>query len=109
MSIGKIIHPSQMPQIGQIRTGELSGGLSQSGETSKAAKGFSDLLSKGVNSVNESVKEYEALSTKFANGEHVNLHEMIVKGEHADINLRLMMTIRNKIVDAYNEVMRMPV
>lgn len=109
MSIGKIIHPTQMPQIGSISSGEFKGkGLNQL-EPKNVGEGFSDLLTKGVKSVNESVKEYEAMSTKFANGENVNLHEMIVKGEHADINLRLMMTIKSKVVDAYQEIMRMPV
>ena len=109
MSIGKIIQPSQMPmpKIGNITSGEfksVAGGAVQG-----TPEGFGNLLSDGIKQVDTSIKDYEATATKFANGENVNLHEMVLKGEHADLNLRLMSVIKNKVVDAYKEVMRMGV
>jgi len=38
-----------------------------------------------------------------------NLHEMSLALEKADISMRLAMKVRNKLVDAYNEIMRMSV
>jgi flagellar hook-basal body complex protein FliE len=38
-----------------------------------------------------------------------NLHEMSLSLEKADISMRLAMKVRNKLVDAYNEIMRMSV
>jgi flagellar hook-basal body complex protein FliE len=38
-----------------------------------------------------------------------NLHEMSLSLEKADISMRLAMKVRNKLVDAYNEIMKMSV
>ena len=38
-----------------------------------------------------------------------NLHEMSLSLEKADISMRLAMKVRNKLVEAYNEIMRMSV
>jgi len=42
-------------------------------------------------------------------GESKNLHETMIAMEKADISFRLMMGVRNKIIEAYQEIMRMQV
>jgi flagellar hook-basal body complex protein FliE len=42
-------------------------------------------------------------------GESVDLHEMMIAMEKADISLRLMVQVRNKAMDAYHEIMRMQI
>lgn len=42
-------------------------------------------------------------------GELDNIHDVVIAGEEADLALRLTMSIRNKALDAYNEIMRMQV
>jgi flagellar hook-basal body complex protein FliE len=42
-------------------------------------------------------------------GENVNLHELMISMEKADISLRLMVQVRNKAIDAYQEIMRMQI
>ncbi len=42
-------------------------------------------------------------------GEPVDLHRVILAGEKAGLAMNLMMSVRNKVVDAYHEVMRMQV
>lgn len=106
MSIGKVIPAaSMMPQIQSIKPAEF--GKAGAGETSMSQ--FSDMLLGGVSKVNGTFKDYENIANKFASGETVNVHELIVKGEQADISLRLMSAIRTKVIDAYHEVMRMQV
>lgn len=107
MPIGKVIQPNQLATIGPVKAGEL--GPSKSKKSESALDTFSDLLKDGVNKVDSSIKDHEKVVKNFANGDKVNLHELVIKGEHADLNLRLMMTIRSKVVEAYQEVMRMPV
>lgn len=71
--------------------------------------GFEEALKKAVDGVNraqiESDRAVEALHT----GEAKNLHEVMIAMEKADISLRLMVQMRNKAVDAYQEIMRMQV
>ena len=44
-----------------------------------------------------------------ATGKSSNLHETMIAVEKADIALRLMVQVRNKMIDAYQEVMKMQV
>ena len=50
----------------------------------------------------------KVLTIVLAGGEG-NLHETMLALEKADVSMRVAMKVRNKILDAYNEVMRMPV
>lgn len=106
MSIGKLISATAMPQIGPITTGDLK---KTKGSEPNSINEFGDLLASGVQKVDKAVKEFENLSTKFANGESVSIHELIIKGEQADISLRMMSTIKNKVLEAYTEIMHMQV
>ena len=70
---------------------------------------YSWSMSEGIDKVNAAVNDFDAVSKTFASGGKVNLHEMMIKGENASMSLKLMVTLRNKVIDAYQEVMRMQV
>ncbi len=54
---------------------------------------------------NEAHKAVESLSV----GNEKNIHETMIALEKADISFKLMMQVRDKIVKAYEEIMRLPV
>ncbi|MGQ9856396.1 MAG: flagellar hook-basal body complex protein FliE [Fervidobacterium sp.] len=68
---------------------------------------FGKILSDALKSVNDQQKNVEKLSDDFAAGKVSNIHELIVEAEKASISLRLTVEVRNRIVDAYREIMRM--
>lgn len=68
---------------------------------------FSKILSEALENVNEQQKKVEQMSDDFATGKVSNIHELVVEAEKASISLRLTVEVRNKIVDAYREIMRM--
>ncbi|ABS61551.1 MULTISPECIES: flagellar hook-basal body complex protein FliE [Fervidobacterium] len=68
---------------------------------------FSKILSDALQSVNEQQKNVEQMSDDFAKGKISNIHELVVEAEKASISLRLTVEVRNRIVDAYREIMRM--
>lgn len=105
MSIGKLL-PVSTPQIGKIGSGELKKPESSTGNTIDQ---FGNMLTDGLKKVDHSIKDFENLSNKFANGDSVSIHELIIKGEQADISLRMMSTIKNKVLEAYTEIMHMQV
>ena len=72
------------------------------------AGGFAAELSKAVGSVDKMQLEADHESAKVAAGGG-NLHEAALAMEKADVGMRLMMKVRNKVVEAYQEVMRMSV
>ena len=79
--------------------------ISSSSTVDGAGKFFSELVSK-VNDIQvQSDKSVQAL----ASGENKNLHEVMIAVEKASISFQFMSQVRNKAVEAYQEVMRMQV
>lgn len=70
---------------------------------------FGDVLKNSLADTNELIKTADASTEKMLVGKETNLHSLMMNLEKADISLRLLMQVRNKMVDAYREVMRMQV
>ncbi len=76
---------------------------------SGVGQGFGDVLKHAVESVNAMQHEAGRLEEAVARGENVNIHQAVIAGEKAGLSFRLLMQVRNKMVEAYQEVMRMQV
>jgi flagellar hook-basal body complex protein FliE len=77
------------------------------GSTGEAS--FGDMLKQSMNEVHRLQTEANQAITDLSTGQAQNLHSTLVALEKADISFRLMMQVRNKILEAYREVMRMQV
>lgn len=71
--------------------------------------GFTELFSNMIDSVNEIQSDSSHLQEAFMNGEPVELHEMMIKAQEAGIAMDLLLEVRNKFINAYNEIMRMQI
>jgi len=69
---------------------------------------FAHELQSALSSVESAQLQADTQATMAAEGGG-NLHELSLSLEKADIAMRVAMKIRNKVVDAYHEVMRMSV
>jgi flagellar hook-basal body complex protein FliE len=78
---------------------------------SKEAGGgsFANVLKQSLTEVNSMQQKADAAITALATGDKVSLHETMIAMEQADVSFRLMMQVRNKIVEAYQEILRMQV
>ena len=74
----------------------------------KGGVSFADTLGQALGTVDKMQLEADGQAAKVANGGG-NLHEMSLALEKADVALRLAVKVRNKLLDAYNEIMRMGV
>lgn len=70
---------------------------------------FGDMLKTSIAEVNQAQISADHAAEQIAAGETKNLHGAMIKLEEADISLRLMVQVRNKAVEAYQEIMRMQV
>jgi len=75
----------------------------------EAGPSFADTLAKSIEEVNHLQKEADLAIEKLASGESQNVHGAMLAVNKADTALRMTMQVRNKIVEAYQEVMRMQV
>jgi flagellar hook-basal body complex protein FliE len=79
------------------------------GARQAVAGGFADLLQQATEQVNAVQQEAEKASRAFALGETQSIHDTMITLERADLSLRLLTQIRNKAVEAYQEMMRMQI
>ncbi len=75
----------------------------------KGGASFGEVLSNSLREVDQLQKKADAAIEALASGEKASLHETMVALEKAEISFRLMMQVRNKIVEAYQEVLRIQV
>lgn len=73
----------------------------------EAQQSFASFLKDSINSVNDAQVQSDALTEKMANGENVDLHSVMIASQKANISLSATLEIRNKVVEAYQEIMRM--
>jgi flagellar hook-basal body complex protein FliE len=72
-------------------------------------KSFDNMLKDAISEVNSSqVAGYNAMEG-LATGNVKNLQEAVQKIEEAELSLKLALEVKNKAVNAYKEIMRMPV
>lgn len=94
---GKLIPPSP--------ASEKKTGAEKNGGTSS----FSDVLSNTIKDINKLQNDADTAISKVQVHDTGSIHEAMIALEKASISFQTMMQVRNKIIDAYQEVMRMQV
>ena len=97
-SVAKSGRTTPTSEAGQINGGAKASGMS-----------FLDHVKEGVNEVNTLQKKADVMATDLASGKSQNLHETMLSATHAELSFNLMVALRNKALEAYQEVMRMQV
>ncbi len=97
---------TQFPNIAGLGGPE---GPAKSGDAAKGGGDFASVLKQSLTEVNQMQQKADAAVSALAAGEKVSLHETMIAMEQADVSFRLMMQVRNKIVEAYQEILRMQV
>ena len=71
---------------------------------------FAQLLKDSINQVNKTQKAAAELTTKFEAGDpSVNLSEVMVALQKANVSFQAMTQVRNNLVSAYKDIMNMPI
>lgn len=75
----------------------------------KGSTSFKEILKDSINKANELEKEADKEVQKLAKMDSQDIHATMIAIEKADLTFQTMMQIRNKIINAYEEIMRMQV
>jgi flagellar hook-basal body complex protein FliE len=73
------------------------------------ADGFGSMIKDAVDSIDKSQKGAEQEISKAVTGETPDIHKTIIALQTADLNFQLGLQVRNKLIGAFDEIMRMPV
>jgi len=93
-SVSGLAHAGNMPQADKPGTGK---------------ENFASLLNAYVNQVNQDEKAADKAAVALASGDSKNTSETLLAIQKADLSFKMMLSVRNKLVDAYREVSRMNV
>ncbi len=70
---------------------------------------FGDFLASAIEKVDSLQKKADASAIALATGDAENLHNVMIDMEKAEIALQFTIQVRNKVLEAYQEIMRMQV
>ncbi len=91
--------------LGPIEPSKLNG----TGKSEETGNAFKKVLEKFLSEVNDMQLNADESIKKLASGEIKDLHQVMTALAEADISFKMMMTIRNKLIEAYKEIMKMQV
>jgi len=98
--------PSESTVLREMRRNGLT---APEGPAAGDSKGFLDVMKDAFDEVNRHQSEADRSIKEMVAGRNKNIHETLLAVERADSSLKLMMQVRNKVLDAYREIMRMQV
>lgn len=81
----------------------------QKESTQVQSTGFADWIKQELVQSSDALKEADANMKKLASGEPVSLHEVMLSMEEAKLQFQLVTQIRNRILEAYQDVLRMQI
>ena len=87
--------------------------MAPSGSMNTAAvskeKSFGQFLTDALDSVNDLQKKADQASTDLASGRIEDISQVVIAAEKASVALQLTIQVRNKVLESYQEMMRMQV
>jgi flagellar hook-basal body complex protein FliE len=82
-------------------------GTQKASKPSTDTTGFGETLKTSLNKVNEMQAEKKLMIEEFASGKTQNVHELMITMQKAGLAMSMTSTVRNKVMAAYSEIMRM--
>ena len=98
-----------IPSIGGLSPIKPSLPTLGSGPDQPAGADFGSALKQAVSALGELSGKADASSLALAKGEPIDIHEVMLNTEQASLGFSMAIQVRNKMVDAYTEIMRMSV
>ncbi|PAQ15878.1 flagellar hook-basal body complex protein FliE [Bacillaceae bacterium SAOS 7] len=88
-----------------IKTNEIEN--SKKVSPSEAQENFASTLKNSINELNKVETKSTQMTDKLIRGENVDLHQVLIASQKASVSMQFTMEVRNKVVEAYQEIMRM--
>ena len=96
-------------EIGGIDFGAFEAFLKERKKEVKGPEDFAQALNEFVQWVNAQQKEAKEIREAVLRGEDVPLHRMVIEFEKAGVALNLLIEVRNRLLEGYQELLRMQV
>ncbi len=98
-----------MEKISGIQTPFMQNQLFDKVKPDNKVEGFGEIFKDALKEVSKAQNESDKLTNQLVTGEVQDVHEVMIASQKASLSLQMTMQVRNKVVEAYQEVMRMQV
>ena len=95
--------------VSGVTAAGTSSATGAAGATGSAGTSFASALGNGLDSLQSTQATADNLSVQAATGTLTNAHDLMIATTQAQLATQLTVALRNKAVDAFNEVMRMQI
>ncbi len=97
-----------LPPISSV-TGAAGVNATQSAAAPRAAEGFADSITSALESVSDAEFAADSIAETIATGGDASVQELMTSMTKAQLSVDLLVQVRNKAVEAYQEIMRMQI
>lgn len=73
------------------------------------AQSFGNMVSQGLAQVNEQLQTSQADLQALATGDVQNLHQVMIRMEESRLSFQLMLQVRNRLLESYQDIMKMQI
>ena len=102
MIVNKYIPTEYLNKVNSIESNN-----NKESDTNTSSISFSDVLGEKIQAVNDKIIKSEETTINFINGEEEDIHNVMIATEEAKGSLQLAVEVRNKLVEAYKEILSM--
>ena len=78
-------------------------------ENGSPSRSFGQMLTDAIANVNDAQLKSADMTARFAAGQPMDIHQVMIASQEANVALNLALQVRNKLVDAYTEIMHVSV
>jgi len=92
--------------------GLLTNALQSTSKLNKApdaGQNFSNMVTDAIKDTAQTQRVAEKMTAAAANGDNVPMHKVIQSVSEAEVTLQTMLTVRDKAIEAYKDIIRMPI
>jgi len=108
-AISQAAASSSTNEISGSKALDLLTSASSSSSSSGSSLDFTEIMNKAMEQVNTLTNQSTAQENTLLTGEAQDIHSVVIAAEKADIALQMTLQVRNKVLDAYQEMMRMQI
>jgi flagellar hook-basal body complex protein FliE len=101
--------PFVAPALPTPAPAAMGGSEAVGGSDAVAGLDFASMLSSGVERLDGLLDRADGLAVQAATGDLSNLHDYTVAATEASVATQLTTAVRNKALEAFQEIMRMPI
>ena len=98
-----------IPAIGSLPSLSSIGGAGATKATPDAAESFGNMITEGLDNLQETQSTADKLATQAATGDLTDLHDYMIASTQASLTTELTVAVRNRAVESFQEIMRMQV